>query len=206
MMDEHTPVDSDAARDLATRAMSYSAENPLYVVAIGAITNIASALVAAPEIRNRIVLIWLGGHALDWPNNREFNLMQDVAGARVAFGCGVALVQLPCMGVVSAFQTSGPELNYHIRGKNQLCDYLVDVTTREALACNGNSAWSRPLWDVTAVAWLLDEAFMQDRLEHVPVPEYDHHYAQSKYTHLYKYVYHINRDKLFEDLFEKLCK
>ena len=205
MLDEHTPVYSQAAQDLATRAMTYSTEKPLYVVAIGAITNIASALIAAPAIRDRIVLIWLGGHALEWPNNREFNLMQDVAGARVVFGCGVPLVQLPCMGVVSSFQTTGPELEYHLRGKNRLCDYLIDVTTREALTCGGNSTWSRPLWDVTAVAWLLDEGFMQDRLVHVPVPEYDHRYALSQYTHLYKYVYHIDRDRLFEDLFKKLC-
>ena len=37
--DEKTPVDSPAARDLVDRAMTHTAENPLYVVAIGAITN-----------------------------------------------------------------------------------------------------------------------------------------------------------------------
>ena len=42
--DEHTPVESEAARDLAQRALSYSPENPLYVIAIGAITNVASAI------------------------------------------------------------------------------------------------------------------------------------------------------------------
>ena len=81
----------------------------LYVIAIGAITNVSSALIMNPAIRDRIVLIWLGGHALNWPNNKEFNLYQDVAGARIVFGCCVPLVQLPCMGVVSAFTTSGPE-------------------------------------------------------------------------------------------------
>ncbi len=204
LKDEGTPVESEAARDLAVRAMEYTAENPLYVIAIGAITNVASALLMAPEIRDRMVLIWLGGNALEWPHNREFNLYQDVAGARVVFGCGVPLVQLPCMGVVSAFRTTGPELEHHLRGKNKLCDYLVNVTTEEALACGGNSAWSRPIWDVTAVAWLLDGSFMQDRLEHAPIPEYDHRYSFSRDTHLYKYVYYIDRDRLFEALFKKL--
>ncbi len=204
LKDEGTPVESEAARDLAARAKRYSKENPLYVIAIGAVTNVASALIMAPEIRDRIVLIWLGGHALDWPHNKEFNLYQDVAGARVVFGCGVPLVQLPCMGVVSAFRTTGPELEHHLRGKNDLCDYLVDVTTKEALEYGGNSAWSRPIWDVTAVAWLLDDGFMQDRLEHAPIPEYDHRYSLSRDTHLYKYVYYIDRDKLFEALFKKL--
>ena len=63
LADENTPVESDAADDLIKRAKSYSAEKPLYVVAIGAITNIASALIKAPEIAENIVIVWLGGHA-----------------------------------------------------------------------------------------------------------------------------------------------
>lgn len=206
MPDERTPVDSDAARDLVARAMAHTTEDPLYVIAIGAITNVSSALVMKPEIKDRMVLVWLGGHALEWPHNKEFNLYQDVTGARVVFGCGVPLVQLPCMGVVSAFRTTGPELEFHLRGKNKLCDYLVDVTTEEAIACGGNVTWSRPIWDVTAVAWLLDKRFMQDRLEHAPLPEHDHRYARRMDSSLYKYVYYIDRDLLFEDLFAKLSK
>ena len=203
---ETEPVISDAAKNLAERAMQYSAEKPLYVVAIGAITNVASALLLKPEIKDRIVLVWLGGHAHNWPNNKEFNLFQDVAAARIVFGCGVPLVQLPCMGVVSAFATSGPELEYHLRGKNKLCDYLVDYTTEEALRCGGKVTWTRPIWDVTAVAWLLDGRFMEDCLVHSPIPEYDDRYAFDNNRHFIKYVYHINRDTLFEDLFAKLAR
>ena len=39
---ETEPVLSEAAKDLAERAMKYTKEKPLYVVSIGAITNIAS--------------------------------------------------------------------------------------------------------------------------------------------------------------------
>ena len=203
---ETEPVISDAAKDLAKRAMDYTEEHPLYVVAIAAITNVASALLLNPDIKNRIVLIWLGGNATNWPDNKEFNLYQDVAGARIVFGCGVPLVQLPCMGVVSAFTTSGPELEYHLRGKNKLCDYLVNVTTTEAAACNGGQVWTRPIWDVTAVAWLLDGDFEEDCLIHSPIPEYDNRYAFDNNRHFIKYVYHIKRDKLFADLFAKLSR
>jgi inosine-uridine nucleoside N-ribohydrolase len=204
--DEKTPVESDAVADLARRAMGYTAENPLYVVAIGAITNVASALLLRPEIQERIVVVWLGGNALHWPHNYEFNLMQDIAAARVIFGCGVPLVQLPCLGVVSAFTTSGPELAYHLKGKNKLCDYLVETTEKEALACGQGNTWTRAIWDVTAVAWLLSGDFMEDRLEHTPVPEYDHRYALRPDGIFYRYVYHIHRDQLFEDLFRKLSE
>ncbi|MDR0473045.1 MAG: nucleoside hydrolase [Treponema sp.] len=199
-------VESDAARDLAEKAMDYSPEKPLYVVAIGAITNIASAILSKPEIINRLVVIWLGGNALEWPHTKEFNMYQDVAAARVIFDCGVALVQLPCMGVVSSFTTSGPELEYWLRGKNALCNYLVDYTTKSAIKDGGLPNWTRPIWDVTAVGWLLDGDFMLDRLEHIPVPQYDHHYSFDPTRHFYRYVYHINRDKLFEALFKKLAE
>jgi len=206
LQSETEHVDSDAARNLIELALQHSAENPLYVVSIGAITNIASAIILQPAIIDRIVIVWLGGSALHWPDNIEFNMSQDVAAARVVFGCGAALVQLPCMGVVSSFTTSGPELEYWLRGKNKLCDYLVDYTTKAANHDSGISTWTRVIWDVTAIGWLLDGDFMLDRLEHSPIPEYSHHYSFDPRRHLYRYVYHINRDNLFKELFEKLAK
>jgi inosine-uridine nucleoside N-ribohydrolase len=203
---ETEPVDSPAARHLAELAMGYTEDRPLYVIAIGAITNAASALLLQPAIKDRIVIVWLGGHALDWPDTKEFNMAQDVAAARVVFNSGAAVVQLPCMGVVSAFTVSGPELEYWLRGKNELCDYLVDVTTKAALRDSGLSAWTRAIWDVTAVAWLLEGGYMLDRLEHIPIPQYDHHYSFDPTRHFYRYVYHINRDRLFGALCEKLAE
>ncbi len=202
---EDKPVESPAARDLVRRALGQPEDSPLYVVAIGAITNVASALLMEPAIREKIVVVWLGGHAYSWPDTKEFNMQQDVAAARVVFGCGVPLVQLPCMGVVSAFAATGPELEHWLRGKNALCDYLADLTAREAEACGMGPCWSRVIWDVTAVAWLTGD-FMEDCLTPSPIPQYDHRYSFDPTRHFIRYVYHIRRDKLMEDLFRKLAK
>ena len=202
---EKEAVDSPAARDLAERAMGYSEDKPLYVVAIGAITNVASALILNPKIRDRVVIVWLGGHAHSWPHTKEFNMMQDVAAARVVFGSGAAVVQLPCMGVVSAFSVSGPELEFWLKGKNSLCDYLAGYTAQSAIRDGGLPNWTRVVWDVTAVAWLLDGDFMSDYLCTSPVPQYDNTYSFDPRRHFIRYVYHINRDKLFKALFEKLA-
>lgn len=202
--DEKTPVRSPAAEDLANRAMGYSPEAPLYVVAIGALTNIASALLLEPSIADKIVLVWLGGHAWDWPDNREFNAQQDVAADRVVFDSGAAIVQLPCQGVVSAFRVSGPELRKHLWGKNSLGDYLVTLVEESQQAWGAGPCWSRPIWDVTAVAWLMSGRFMRDRLEPSPIFQYDHHYSFDKTRAPIKYVYYIERDDLFQDLFQKL--
>ena len=206
LQDEKTPVDSEAVRHLCLLAKEYTAEKPLYVVAIGAITNVASALLMDPEMADRVVVVWLGGHALEWQDNFEFNMRQDVAAARVVFASGAPLVMLPCMGVVSGFTTTGPELDYWLKGQNALCDYLVRSTVDEVNTYAAGRVWSRVIWDVTTIGWLLNEngRFMGEKLIPTPIPEYDHHYAQNPINPLCKYVYHINRDSLFEDLFKRL--
>ena len=207
LKDEKTAVRSEAADFIAALADDYSPEKPLYIVAIGAITNVASALLKNPKMTENCVVVWLGGHGVHMPlAASEFNMKQDIAAARVVFGCGIPLVQLPCGGVVDHFLTSKYELDHWLKGKNTLCDYLYNNTVQEADSYAAGKPWTRVIWDVTAVAWLLNEnsKFMAERLMPSPIPEYDGHYAFDPTRHLIKYVYNINRDSLFEDLFNKL--
>lgn len=217
LTNETTPVDSPAARDLAERVNAYSPDNPLYVVAIGAITNVASALLMNPAMADRVVIVWLGGNSLEWPDMNEFNMMQDVAAARVVYGCGAPMVMLPCMGVVSAFTTTGPELGYWLKGTGRdsapsettpLAKYLAQQTIDEANTYAADRVWSRPIWDVTAVGWLLNDngKLMRDKLIPTPIPEYDHYYAFDPRRPLCRYVYHINRDELMADLFAAISR
>ena len=159
-----------------------------------------------PEIRDRIVLVWLGGNALHWPDNREFNMYQDIAAGRIVFGCGAALVQLPCAGVVSGFSVSEPEFKDYFLGKNELCDYLAHYAIEEGRRWAQAETWSRVIWDVTAVAWLLDGEFMDDTLLHSPIPQYDDTWTPSNTRHFMRYVYSIHRDVLLKDLVQKLTE
>ncbi len=206
--DEETPVESEAARELVKLAREYSPKKPLYVVAIGAITNVASAIIMDKSICENIVIVWLGGNATWAAHNWEFNLQQDNAAARVVFGCGAPLVQLPCTGVVDSFRTSKPELEYWLVDKNPLADYLARNTIAEAESYAKGNAWTRVIWDVTAVAWLLneDERYMKSRIIHTPIPEYDNHYAYDDARPFMNYVFEIDRDMLFTDLFKKLLQ
>ena len=210
MTREDELVDSPAARFMAERARDYSPEKPLYIVAIGAITNVAAAVLLAPEaMRENTVIVWLGGHALDWAGgNNEFNLRQDIAAARVVFGCGAPLVMLPCKGVVSSFCTTGPELDYWLKGKNPLATYLAENAAREANSYAAGKPWSRCIWDVTAVAWLLNEKnrFMDACRIPAPIPEYDNRWARDPFARPVTYVYNIHRDALFHDLFRRLAE
>ena len=201
---EKEPVISDAARDLAARAMLYTPDKPLYVAAIGAITDIASAILINPEIVDRIVVLWLGGNRLDWPDAYEFNLYQDVAAARVVFDSGCALVMFPCGGVVSEFAVSRQKLEYWLKGKSALCDYLLKETIDATLRLSDLPTYAKILWDVTVIGWLLPGEYVYDRLEHAPIPEYDYQWGIDPTRHFVKYVYKINRENLLLDLFSKV--
>ncbi len=194
------PVESDAARAIV-RLVRESNET-VYIVAIGAITNVASALLMAPDIAEKAVLVWLGGHALHFPHNREFNLYQDVPGAQVVFDSKIPLVQIPCNGVCTEFVTTIPEVEYYLKGKNPLCNYLVELT--RAYNAKGVKAWSKIIWDVTAMAAIV----RPDTLEMVEIPRpiiTDHaNYAFDMARDHYIYVRRIRRDPLYADLFTKL--
>ena len=208
LKDENTPVESDAATFISNLANEYTSENPLYIVSIGAITNVASAILKNPLVKENCVIIWLGGHATHWPQAAsEFNMRQDIAAARIVFGCGVPLVQVPCLGVVDHFSTTKYELEHWIKGKNKLCDYLYKHSVEAFDLIASEKPWSMIIWDVIAVAWLLndDSLFMKDRIINSIIPEYDMRYAADTHEHFIKYVYQIDRDKIFEDLFNTLA-
>lgn len=205
--DEKTPVRSDAAALMADLANRYSPEQPLYIVALGAITNVASAMLLNPAMKENCVIVWLGGHDAHFPMGAsEFNMKQDIAAARVVMGSGAPFVQLPCRGVVDRFLTSKYELEHWLKGKNALCDYLYENTVAEAESYAAGKPWTRVIWDVTAVAWLLndDERFLRCRPALCPMPMYDKSYGPDPYDHEIGYVYYVDRDALFEDLFRKL--
>ena len=206
MSDERTPIISDAAADLVQRAKQYSPENPLYVVAIGAITNVASAILLDPIVAQNTVVVWLGGHGRDFIDTREFNMEGDILAARVVMGSGVPLVQLPCMGVVSEFRISKPELEYWFRGKNAVSDYLADNTIRAAERRHKGTPWTRCIWDVTAVAWLMNDndALMESRIIPTHVPSLDFVYEQPEDAPPMRYIYQIKRDALMTDLVNRI--
>lgn len=204
LVDENTPQESEAARDLVKRALAMPEGEMLYVATIGVITNIASALLMAPEIAEKIVVVWLGGHAHYWKDTNEFNMKQDVAAARVVFDSGVPLVQIPCMGVTSHLMVTEPELRMHMKGKSEIGDYLYQITCDIAARQEGKY-WSRVIWDISTLMWLVGpEECMTEHLEHSPIVSYDNRYSIDKNRHLIKVVDSFDRDMVFEELFTVL--
>ena len=195
------PVRSEAALDLIDRAMNSSGDEPLYVVPVGCITNIASAILIEPKIIEKIVVVWLGGNSLYWPTQREFNLRQDVVAARIVFDSGVPFVTMPCRPVVSHLHTTIPELEYYLKGKSAISDYLLDIVVEYS---KGRVAYSKVLWDITAVAWLVQPKWVPTNIVHSPILTDQVTYSVDESRHLMRMARSLNRDAIFKDLFMKL--
>ena len=201
LADKAAPVQSDAATDIIQRAMAKDTDEPLYVVAVGAITNVASAILMEPEIIKRIVIVWLGGNPLYWPHTREFNLMQDLQSAQVVLDCGVPFVWLPARGVVSHLHTTVAEMERYVQGRGKVGDYLVQIFKDYA---NDHFAWSKVIWDISATAYLINPTWVPTEIVHSPILTEAVTWSFDNNRHLMRVASSVNRDAIFRDLFEKL--
>ena len=199
--DPAKPEESPATRDLIGRAKKHSPDNPLYVVAVGAITNVANALLIEPGILPNIVVVWLGGNGHHWPDQHEFNYQQDLHAARTVFDSGVPFVQLPCTPVVTHFATTVPEMEAHVGGHGAIGDYLLKIFKDYH---EDHFAWSKVLWDMTAVAWVINHDWLPSAFVHSPIVTSDYTYSFDEGRHLIRVVYHLHRDPIFRDFFTKL--
>jgi inosine-uridine nucleoside N-ribohydrolase len=199
LADEATPHESEAAHDLIEKALA--SDDPLYVVAIGAITNVASAILLEPRIIERIVVVWLGGHALYWPHTREFNLKQDVPAARLIFDCGVPVVHLPCAGVTTHLRTTVPEIDQYVAGRGAIGDYLADTFKSYR---DDHMAWSKEVWDMIAIAYLINADWVPSDLVHSPILTDQVTWSVDQSRHLIRSANFVQRDPIFRDFFIKL--
>ena len=202
LIDIDTPQDSPAARDLVERGMARPDDDPLYVVAIGAITNVASALIMEPRLARKLVVVWLGGQPLTHPTAAEFNLMQDVPAVRAVLDSGVPLVIVPCQGVASHLLTTVPELRECIGGRNALCDTLIDIFAGYS---NDHFAWAKEIWDVSTIGLLINPKWVLTTIEPSPLLSDQLTWSRDARRHPISVAYYLYRNPIFRDMFAKLA-
>jgi len=204
MESKETPCDCDAVSHLIKLALSFSREDPLYVVAIGAPTNVSSAIAKEPKIIDKIKVVWLGGHGMGWPTGREFNQNQDITASQILFDSGVELVQIPCWPVASHLKVGVPELKACM-GDSKIANAL---TTLVSEAIDGNPAKTRVIWDISAVAYLIKPDCVKTFKIHSPVlhDDFNRSYSEDKRRHMIDCAYYLNRDEIFADFYNKISR
>ena len=226
------PVESEAARDLVRRAMARREGDRLYVLAIGAITNVASAILMEPRIMDKITVVWLGGQPPHYNSAIEFNLMQDMTASKLLLDCGVPLVLIPCIGVSSHLAVTLPELDTRLIGKSRIGSYLggiVKETFNPASVPKSDrvmkagylrsmddvpaeiadsylakaTAWSHIIWDISTVGYLINPNWCATTLVPAPVLNDDMTWQSDPARHPIRLCHYVSRDHMLGDMFAK---
>lgn len=192
--------ENPAAEDLARRAMEYSPHRPLYVAAIGTPVNVSSAIARHPEITDRIVVLWLGGNALERTDAREFNLEQDVLSSQILFDSAVPLVLFPCGGVTDRFRITVAGLRRNL-GSGPLADYLIRIVDQYQEKEFGGE---KVIWDVVPIAWLLENAWVPTQRVAAPVVTEACTWQRAAGRKTIRCAVEIDAQAVFDDLFRKL--
>lgn len=210
-----TAVDSEAARHLI-RLAHQPREGRLYVVGLGVASNIASAILLDPSIKERIVVVWIGGHPHSWPHARDFNLNQDIAAAQILFDSEVPLVHIPAGDVAAKLGISLPELETGMKGRSTISDdlyasvekYYGEINASKKAPRSGEGAWRKVIWDIATVAWLVgSEGAVQTKVVPSPMLTDAGEWQEKTETdrHNIRVAAGLDRNQIFDMLFETLA-
>ena len=184
---------SAAAYEIINQAKSLPKEQKLTVIALGALTNVASALYIDPTIEDRIILYWLGSN-YDFEkgimSTLDFNCIMDTRALHALLNSEVE------MHIVN--HDAALEMNFEYaalekrwKGKHPLGDFLVDrwYNHRDGLR---KMRW---LWDIA----IIQAAIHPEWTEEVKVTTSKD--LGSKDIYYYK---SIDGDKMKAEFLEKL--
>ena len=177
--------------------------NKTYILAIGAITNVALAIKKVPEIIKKIEVVWLGGHDLSQDNNLEFNFKQDIDAVKIVFESGVNFTVIPCKNVASNLEISIDELKYHLKDKSEICNYLIDRFYNDGY--HGIQE-KRVIWDISVIAYMINRGWFKSKEISCPNINDDTAYELTTNNHKITMINHIDVNKVYADLFKKLVE
>ena len=175
--------------------------NKTYILGIGAITNIALAIKKEPKIVNKIEIVWLGGNELGYEDNLEYNFRQDVEAVKIVFESKVKLTILPCKKIVSELRIDINTLKNNLENKSELCNYLIGRFYNDGY--HGVQE-SRVIWDISVIAYMINKKWFETEQISCPNIRKDTSYEVTDNRHNITFVTKLDRNKIYEDLFNKL--
>jgi inosine-uridine nucleoside N-ribohydrolase len=202
--DASTPAPS-AGADLIIAEALRDDPRPLHVACLGPLTDMASAILLAPEVAARNVrVIWIGGGY--WPvGNREYNLSNDIAAANVVARSGIEIWQIP-MRVYRHMGVSYAELYERVHDKGEIGRYLVEQVVDWNTRMIADPIEHRSLGDSPAIGVMMYPECGYS--EWVPGPEYNElmNYVHTGRNRPVKLYQNIDQRFILEDMFAKLAR
>ena len=200
----------DAPDSEGVRFIIREARKPgkLYIAVQGAMTNIAAALNAAPDIAGNVVVLWNGGGP--YPEGRpEFNVMQDPEAAHALLESAAEVWQTP-QDVYCTLEVTLAELKRRVYPCGELGRYLYEQLVAEnhveynpGFLLRSGENWV--LGDNTTAAVLLMNRFRGNwRIAPAPILREDLLYEDNPDGKLIRIYESIDVRLTLEDLFSKL--
>ena len=197
---------SPAAQFLIEEALRED-EKPLFVLCLGAITNVVSAIRKCPEITKRMTVVWIGGQNPDCPSPdfHEFNSGNDIEAANEIVTCGVDLWLIPS-SVYSTMHIGLAEIQRRIYpcGKigKHLFENMISYNLTESAWWTAGESWS--LGDSPAVGVALDQNCGQYEYREAPIFNEDTTYSYEAGRPMIRVYKNINSRFILEDFIAKL--
>lgn len=214
LRDRSTPIESDAVDAIIREALRGDSTTPLFYLAGGGLTDLASACLIEPRVADRLTLVWIGGAehsdlATPPPGAMpiEYNLLIDLAAAQYLFeDSGVPIWQVP-RDVYRQCLVSDAELRLRVAAAGELGAYLYDEV-RHVVAGSSDTyvLGDSPLVLLTALQSPFDADASSSRYEVRATPALREdggyaHRAEARPMRVYTWV---DTRLMFEDFFLKL--
>ncbi|MDX2065896.1 MAG: nucleoside hydrolase [Fimbriimonadaceae bacterium] len=191
-------VDSAAVDALVAFGMAHPGG---MIVAIGAATNVASALLREPRLVGQVTVVWLGGHAPEVGSADEYNLQGDPIAARVLLESGVPIVQCPALGVTSHLFVSLAAMERDLEPHGGLGAFLTGLLREHH---HDHFAYEKELWDVAATGWLVQPRDTVTVLEPTLRFRDDFLWVRDPQAPLSRRMTMVSRNAVLGDLFRKV--
>ncbi len=196
-------VESEAVDKLIEIARE--ADEMVYVLAIGTATNVTSAILKAPDIIDKICVVWLACNDFTVDTPIDYNLDQDYKAGQILFESRVPLVLMPGCWVTINLR-SDIENTRALYGHNPLCDYLAKITEDRYKMVGCPEGWARTLWDLGAPALIdVPQCFTMEIMK-TPILTDERKYAFSDDRHELIMVTGLDRGPIFERAWSLLKK
>jgi purine nucleosidase len=154
------PLERTHAVNFIIDALRSANEKEITLVTIGPLTNIAAALIQAPDIRRGIKQILMMGGAYFWRGNvspcAEFNIYVDPHAADIVFKSGINLVVLPLDVTRQALTSPDRIQNFRALGNNAGRIAADILTSYERHDIEKFGIEGGPLHDPCTIGYLLD--------------------------------------------------
>lgn len=186
--------------DAVKRIIDISSKNDLtYIIAISGLTNIALAIKKCPEIINKVKIIWIGSNFL-YGRNKDSNFKRDVDSVKLVFESKADLTVIPTSPISSNLLLSIYEVESKLKNKNDICDFLMYRFKYRSFGIE--ERW--PLWDIAAVALLINENWFDFIDISCPLINDDNTFTHTINRHMIKFVKCLDANKILDDLFNSL--